>query len=106
MFLLLLGGPFVVGTVLGAIFASTARRTFILVLAGLALQVLLLVLVILFSTPTDEGEQCHECEEYFGRWIQPVIFFWAFFNFLAWLAGLALGGLARQLVKRRPATES
>jgi hypothetical protein len=106
VFLLFLGGPLVVGGLLGAIFASTARRTFVLVLAGLALQVLLLVLVILFATPTDEGEQCHECEEFFGRWIQPVIFFWAFFNFLAWLVGLSVGGLARLVLRRRSAAVS
>jgi hypothetical protein len=101
-YLLIGGGPLVAGIVFGAIFASNARRVFVLAVVGLVLLVALLAGIVL-TAPADEPEDCWECGEVFGRWLQPVIFFWALFNFLAWTMGILVGGVARAALKRSAA---
>ena len=99
-------GALLAGVVLGALFASTPRRMLVMIALGVTVVVGLLA-VLIFTSPSEQPanpDDCWECNEIWGRWFQPVIFFFALWNVIGWCLGLlAGGGLHRLLVKRRAA---
>ena len=86
-----LGGPaFVFGLVLSFALARTAARSFTLTGVGM-LAVGALLTIAFLAAPSDGASSCHDCSEYAGRWLDPVVFLGAAFNAAAWFAGVLLG---------------
>src|SRR5438270_11777928 len=101
MFVLVwLGGPFLLGAVLGAVFARARWRVFALIALGALLGVLLLVYAYLSAPPNySQSNGCSDCEEYLGRWWEPVfVFYLAAIGYVLYLLGFGVGALALLLV--------
>jgi uncharacterized membrane protein len=97
----LLGMAVVLGGVLGVLFASTPRRLVALV-ALAAIAVLALVVARVLTAPSEQPEVCPECGEYFGRWLDPVVFVVTPVYALLFALGAIVGSTLRQRSAQRP----
>jgi len=101
-----LGAPSLLGAVLGALFVRRGRHFYALIALGLLLGFGLLLYAYLVAPPDySQSNGCSDCEEYLGRWWEPVfVLYLAIIANVAYLAGAGLGVLLRLLVRtaRRP----
>ncbi len=98
--LVLLGGPFLLGTVLGAWLARGMLRVYALFGLGLLIG-FFFVLAVYLSSPPDyqhDSSGCSHCEQYWGRWWEPdFVFLLAAFGYLCYLLGIGAGAFVREL---------
>jgi len=97
-----LGFPFIVGALVGAVFArgwwSTAAAAALGVGIGFGI-----VLWVYYSAPpsTAPYNGCSDCENYLGRWWEPTfVIFIVVIGYLFWLFGIGAGVWVRSLVRR------
>ena len=97
-----LGPPFIVGALVGAVFARGRWSA----AAALALGVGVgsgVVLWAYFSAPPSSAPYngCSDCENSLGRWWEPTfVIFLAVIGYLFWLLGIGAGVWVRSLVRR------
>jgi hypothetical protein len=93
-----LGGPALVGGLLGIGTRFSWRRVRLLMVAGLVL-VLGFVLVVYLRSPIDYAHDrngCSDCGEYLGRWWEPgLVVFLAVVGYILWNLGVVSGVMLR-----------
>jgi amino acid permease len=96
-----LGAPCLFGIVLGALLARRGWHFLALLALGILLGFGLLLYAYLVAPPDySQTNGCSDCEEYLGRWWEPVfVFYIAIFANLAYLVGIGLGALVGVIVR-------
>jgi hypothetical protein len=96
-----LGLPFIVGALIGTVFArgywSTAAAAALG--AGLGFGI---VLWVYYSAPLSSAPYngCSDCENYLGRWWEPnFVIFIVVIGYFFWLLGIGAGVGVRRLVR-------
>jgi hypothetical protein len=103
-----LGGPFLLGAGLAVLFARGRWRLVALLAFGVVLGFLLLLYAYLQAPPNySESNGCSDCEEYLGRWWEPVsVTYLAIIGYVLYVIGVGVGALVRLLIPSRPARGS
>jgi hypothetical protein len=93
-----LGGPALVGGLLGVGARFSWRRVVLLMAAGLVLA-LGFVLVVYLRSPIDYSHDpngCSDCGEYLSRWWEPaLVVFVALVGYIFWSLGVIFGLVVR-----------
>jgi branched-subunit amino acid permease len=87
-------GALVLGLLLGFAFGSTSRRITLLCVVGVAI-VLAVLIGVIATAPTESPDDCSDCNEYFGRWFNGLIFLSAAWNALVCLVAVPFGSRLR-----------
>ena len=82
------GVAFVVALAAGLVLGRTWPRSVAIAVAGPLLAAAYVAVVVATSDPSDP---CHDCGAYLGGWVEPVLFFLAASNAIAWIAGAFVG---------------
>ena len=100
--LLWLGPPFVVGALIGALFARGRWSTAAAAALGLGLGFGVVVWAYYSAPPSSAPYNgCSDCENYLGRWWEPnFVIFVVVIGYLFWLFGMGAGAWVRGLVRR------
>jgi len=92
--LLYLGGvAFGLALLVGFVAGTTMRRTVLVIGIGLVSLAAWMTAALIADGP------CHHCGNYFGRSVDPIVFWLAGANGLAWLIGAVSGAAARAAVR-------
>lgn len=94
--------PFMVGALIGAVFARGRRSAAAAAALGVGLG-FGLVLWAYYSAPPSSAPYngCSDCENYLGRWWEPTfVIFLVVIGYLFWLFGIGAGACARGLARR------
>jgi hypothetical protein len=94
LLLLLLGpGAFAIAGVLAYSLGPSPRRMFVVAGLGIPLVLGVFLWAWLESSPT---EACHDCSEFWGRWMSPVLVFYLIVNAITWIVGALVGWAIRR----------
>jgi hypothetical protein len=97
-----LGLPFIVGALIGAVFARGRWSAAAAAALGIGLG-FSIVLWAYYSAPPSSAPYngCSDCENYLGRWWEPnFVIFMVAIGYIFWLFGIAAGVWVRRLVRR------
>jgi hypothetical protein len=103
-----LGLPFIVGALIGAVFARGRWSTAAAAALGFALG-FGIVLQAYYSAPPSSAPYngCSDCENYLGRWWEPTfVIFIVVIGYLFWLLGIGAGAWVRGFVRRTREAET
>jgi hypothetical protein len=94
VFLLFIGvGAALIGLALALRLGTSPKRAAIFSPCGVLAIVTLVV--VAFLTADRDASACHECNAYQGRYLSPLVFFFAALNVAGWCGGVALGSALR-----------
>ena len=92
------------GTVAGVTSASRPQRLAAWLAAAVAAAVLGLV-VLFLTSPTESPDDCSDCNEYFGRWLNGLWFLLALAYVLVFALAAVVAGVLRSAFRGRGASE-
>jgi hypothetical protein len=78
------------------------RRVWLVLAAGPVLAAGFLVLTYLLA-PTSPPDDCSDCGEFYGRWMDGVVLIVALFNLVGYMVGAFVGAGLRRSRQERPA---
>ena len=96
-FLLVRGAGGVLGLAGALVFGTTVRRVAVVAAVGIvALGALFLSAYL--SAPTDpQGDTCHDCSLWHGRYLDALAFLVPLLNGAGWVVGACTGGVLRRI---------
>jgi hypothetical protein len=86
-------GAALLGIAVGMALGTSVKRAAILHVCGVGLIVA--VVVLAFVSADADSSSCSECSAYYGRYLSPLVFFFAALNVAGWSAGLAVSASMR-----------
>lgn len=88
-------GPaaFLVAGGLAYVLGVSPRRMIAVAALGIPLVLALFLWAWLDSSPT---EACHDCDQFFGRWMSGVFVFFLLVNAVTWISGAIIGWAVRR----------